>query len=159
MVIQYAQYAFFDDVIILCDQNIDRYRHRRWLTFQVLELVLNAVPFFGVWQWLFADIDHRPLGCEFCIEFDEMLLTRGHIILGKDGFSGTLRFTQGAINAFIRVDYEKIGTFVKTVNGTDIYAVRVFTLDTVLYNNVSHDENRVAMKVRNITIAVNTSGR
>jgi hypothetical protein len=69
-----------------------------------------------------------------------MLLALGHIILGKYGFRGTFRFTQGAVNAFIRVNHEEIGAFVEAVNGAYINAVRVFALDTVLYNNVSHDE-------------------
>ena len=63
------------------------------------------------------------------------------VILSLDGINRALGLTQGAINAFLRVDNQKVGTLVKAVDRANLYAVGVFALDAVFGNNKSHGES------------------
>lgn len=62
-----------------------------------------------------------------------------HIIFRIDGFNRTLRHTKRAINAFVRVYDEKIAAFVKAIDRTNIYTVRVLAANTGFSDDISHD--------------------
>jgi hypothetical protein len=68
-----------------------------------------------------------------------MLHTRWDFVFRVDGVSGTFRFAQGAIDAFVRVDHQKVGSFVKAIHGANIDAVGVLALDAVFGDYESHD--------------------
>jgi hypothetical protein len=106
--------------------------------FELIEFVWRSIPLVGVGKGLPTDSNHRPSLRQRSIQRDKFTLTIRHIILSKDGLCGALGHAKRAINAFVRVDRQKVGTLVKAVNRADFHAVRVFALDAVLSNNVSH---------------------
>jgi len=67
-----------------------------------------------------------------------MLLTFRYVIVCKDRPDGAFRFAEGAVDTFFGVNDEKIGPFVETINGANINAISVFTLDTVFNNYIGH---------------------
>ncbi|MCM3603807.1 hypothetical protein M3175_24460, partial [Robertmurraya korlensis] len=46
--------------------------------------------------------------------------------------------TQRTVNTLIRMDDQKIRTFIETVHRTDFNAVSIFTTNTVISNDESH---------------------
>jgi hypothetical protein len=121
------------------------------LTFEVLKLVCDTIPFGRIRRRIFADIDDGPLRCQFGIQLDKVFLAFRYVIFGEDGFGRAFRFAQSAVNAFLRIDDQEIRTFVEAVDGADIHAVGILAFDTVLYNNVSHDNFVSVQRARNIT--------
>ena len=105
---------------------------------ELIELVRLAIPLVGIGRRFPALGDYRPDLDHLGIQRDESALNIRHVILGKDGLSRTLGHAKGAINALLRVNCQKIGAFVKAIDGTDIDAIGIFALDTVLGNDVSH---------------------
>jgi hypothetical protein len=57
-----------------------------------------------------------------------MLIFR-QFIFRKNGIYRTFWLAQGAVNAFIWIDNQKIGAFVEAVNRTDLYTVGMFAFD------------------------------
>src|SRR5439155_9625727 len=53
-------------------------------------------------------------------------------------FDRTFGDAQGAVDALVRIDHQKIGTFAETVDGADIDAIGVFAADAALGHYVSH---------------------
>jgi hypothetical protein len=103
-------------------------------------------PGIGVWQRGFALGDAGPAEFgELGVQGRHMLLAFRHIFFGKDGVGWTLGNAHRAVDALIGVDGQKIRTFAKTVDGTNIHTVGVFALDTGFGDNVRHDK----LKVRN----------
>ena len=116
----------------------------------MLKYVCDTDPYCSIRWWIYAVIDDRPLGRQFGIQLDKVFLAFRHIIVGKDGLGRTFRLAQGAVNTFLWIDDQKVGAFVEAVDGTDIHAVGVLAFDTILYNNVSHDNFVSVLKARNI---------
>ena len=108
------------------------------LSLEKCQLAGFAFPFGSVGQGFLADIDHRPLAGEFGIQFKEVLLAFGDVVISKDGTDRAFRFTQRAVDAFIGIDDEEIGAFMEAVHRADIDTVGVFAFDTVFNNNVGH---------------------
>jgi hypothetical protein len=76
---------------------------------------------------------------QFHVKGGECLLVCRDVFFGVDRVDRTLGDADGAINALVRVDDQKIGTFAKTVNRADIDAICVFALDTGFCDYVCHD--------------------
>jgi hypothetical protein len=55
-----------------------------------------------------------------------------------DRLRGTFRFTDSAVDTFVRVNNKHVFTFVEAIDRTDLNAVEVFALDAVLNHNISH---------------------
>src|SRR5699024_6018016 len=83
----------------------------------------------------------RPALRQLGIDPEEILLVLGHLVVLKNGLGGTFRNAQRAINAFLRIDDQKVRAFVETIHGADFDAIRVLALDTVFRNDMSHGES------------------
>ncbi len=73
---------------------------------------------------------------EFGVYFEPFFQTGFGV--GTDGVSGTFWLTYAAINTFVWMDYQHVFTFVKTVNGANFHAIRVFAHDAIVRNDVCH---------------------
>ena len=67
-----------------------------------------------------------------------MLILR-ELIFGINGVYRTFRFAKCAVNAFIWVNHQKVRAFIKAINRTHFYTVRVFATYTVISNDECHD--------------------
>ena len=111
------------------------------LALQQRQFVRLVGPFLGVRRGGFHFCDVRPDLRQFSIELKEYLLVFGQLIFRVDGIYRAFRLAQGAVNAFVRVNDEEIGPFVKTIDRAHLHAVCVFALDTLFANNKSHASN------------------
>jgi hypothetical protein len=104
----------------------------------MLEFARLAIPFFRIgWRVLLLGND-RPFARKLGIQLKEMFLVGREVIFGVDCIGRAFRFTQGAINAFIRVDNQEVRTFVKAVYGADLNAIGVLALDAVFGDHERH---------------------
>jgi len=55
-----------------------------------------------------------------------------------DGVGWALGFTEGAIDTFVGIDNQKIGTFMKAIDGAYVNAVGKFAFDAVFGDYKSH---------------------
>ena len=67
-----------------------------------------------------------------------MLLPGRQLIFGKNGLHRTFGLAKRAIDAFVRIDHQKIRPFVETIHGTNLDAVCQFTLDTGFGDDECH---------------------
>ena len=111
---------------------------KRESAFELNEFVRRSIPLVGVGEGFSTDGNHRPSLRHRGVQRDKFTLAIRHIILSKDSLCGALGHAKRAIDALVRVNSQKVGTLVKAVNRADFHAVRVFALDAVLSNNVSH---------------------
>src|SRR5690606_29737397 len=93
---------------------------------------------FSVGQRLFLLGDVRPDVRQIGVELDELLLIVRDFILREDRLGRALRLTQGAIDALVGVNLEKVGAFVDAVYRADFHAIGVFALDAVVGDNEGH---------------------
>ena len=63
----------------------------------------------------------------------------GKVVFIEDGPSRARRNTVITIDAFIGIDDKKVGAFVKTIDGANVYAIGVFALDAVVRNDIGHE--------------------
>ena len=82
--------------------------------------------------------DHRPLLRELGVQLLELLLAGGQLLLGEDRLHRALGLAQRAVDALLRVDGEKVRTFVKAVDGADLDAIHVLALDAVFGDDEGH---------------------
>jgi hypothetical protein len=68
-----------------------------------------------------------------------MTLIFWQIILGKNRRRRTLRNTQSAVNAFLWINHQKIGTDVKTIDRTDFNTIGVFAFNAIFGHYKCHD--------------------
>ena len=103
-----------------------------------MELVLYTVPLCCISGGVFLFSNVWPYLGEFGIDLEEYFLSFGDLIFCEDCAYGTLRLTEGAVNALIWVDHEEVGAFVETVYRTNLYTVCVFALDAVVADDKGH---------------------
>jgi hypothetical protein len=72
-----------------------------------------------------------------------VFLALWHIFFGINGVDRTLWNANGAVDALIGIDGEKVRAFTETVDRTNIYTVGVLTTDTGFGDNVGHDKSVV----------------
>src|SRR5690606_18305827 len=60
------------------------------------------------------------------------------VFLGEDGVGRAFRDTDRAVDALVRVDYQKVRALTEAGDGTDVDAVGEFALDAVFGNDVGH---------------------
>jgi hypothetical protein len=68
----------------------------------------------------------------------------GHVVLGENGFDRALGNAECAIDAFIRIDDQKVGTFPEAVDRADIDAVGILATDATLGDNIGHCRESLA---------------
>jgi hypothetical protein len=73
--------------------------------------------------------------------FASSALIARHIFFRHDGVDRALGNANSAVNAFIRINGQKIGAFTKTINRAHIDTVGVFALDTGFGDNMGHGKN------------------
>jgi hypothetical protein len=76
----------------------------------------------------------------------EPTLGRGGLAIGKDSLGWAFRHADPAINALVRMNDEHVCALVEAIYGTDFDAVRIFALDTVLGDDISHERLRAGGK-------------
>ncbi len=108
------------------------------LFLQILQLSFSPIPFLCLGKRVFLRGDCRPGSCQFCIDSEKLLLSRRQVRLGKDRFSRTLRHAYVAINAFVRIDHQKIRPLVKAVHRANSRTVGVFAENAVFGHYISH---------------------
>src|SRR3989338_3389792 len=116
--------------------------------FEETQLVLQAAPFISIGGRVFFLDNGLPFFCQFGIQRGEMALIFRQIILGKNRFRRTFRHTKHAIDAFIRVDYQKIRPFAKAIHRTHLDTVGIFAFDTIFRNNIGHGDAPTDRKSR-----------
>src|SRR6185437_1188151 len=100
--------------------------HFPWLAVKLVSL--------RVMRPLFRNI--RPNFRKVLVQREPVLEAFFRIRLNRVG--RTFRFADAAVDALIRMDYEKILALVEAIHGADLHAVRKFTLDAVLSDDESH---------------------
>ena len=103
-----------------------------------MDLVLYAVPFCCLGKGVFLFSNVRPDFSEFGVDFEEYFLSFRDLVFCKDCAYGTLRLTEGAVNALIWVNHQEVRAFIETVYRTNLYTVCVFALDAVVADDKGH---------------------
>ena len=99
---------------------------RSFSALQEGQFVGLAIPFAGIGQRILAGGDDRPQRGEFGVQGDEMLLACGHVIFGEDGIGRAFGLAQGAVDALVRVDDQKIRAFMEAIDRADFHTVDLF---------------------------------
>lgn len=73
------------------------------------------------------------------VDLNEMPLIGRNILVTDDGSYRALGNADGAVDTFVRVNDQKIGTFKKAVHGAHTDAVGVFALDACFGNYKCHE--------------------
>ena len=77
-----------------------------------------------------------------------MLLTGRQFVLGEYRLNRTLRLAQRAVDAFVGIDHEEIGPFVKAIHRANLDAVGQFALDAGFCNHECHAVSLSPERVR-----------
>jgi hypothetical protein len=114
-----------------------------WLTFLTLkhrELPLAIFPNLGIRQWTLSLRDGFPSRepVKLHIDSGHVPLVIGQIIFRIDRVDRTFRYANRAIDAFVRINGQKIGPFYKAIHWANIHTVGVFALDAALCHNMGH---------------------
>ena len=97
-----------------------------------------AVVRHGIGRLLLQN--HRQFLALLRVECDILLVLRRQIFQRENGLLGALRDTGRAIDALVRIDPQPGVALVKTVDRTNGYTHRVFTVDTTFSHYVGHGE-------------------
>jgi hypothetical protein len=92
--------------------------------------------FLGTFGGVALDGDVWPLWRVFGVELEPAFQTRFGIRL--DGVGGAFRFTDAAVNAFIRMDDQHVLAFIEAIHRADFHAVHILALDAVLGDDIGH---------------------
>src|SRR3546814_14694650 len=79
-----------------------------------------------------------PLGREFGVDREEMLLAARDIVLWIDRAYRAFGHPQGAVDAAFRVDDEEIRALVEAVHRAHLHAIGVLAVDAVFGDAVGH---------------------
>src|SRR5690606_39438368 len=117
--------------------------------FEILQFIFFSVPLVGVRQRLGGPADGGEISTEFGVDGDKLHLVLRYIFFSKNGVRRTFGYTDGAIDAFVWIDNQKIGAFLEAIHRTDIDAIGVFTFDAVFGHDVSHYHSRLNIYLSN----------
>lgn len=114
------------------------------------QLVGPVFPLFSFGQGRFAFGDALPTGqfCQFRVELGHVLLVTRHVFFGVNGVDRALGNTDGAVDAFVGVNGQKIGAFAKAVHGADVDAIGVLAFDAGFSDGMGHFYRVLAMLER-----------
>ena len=114
------------------------------LSLEQVAFGLHRLPFVGVGRRRLAFDNRLPEFCKLGVQARERLLIVRNVVLRVNGFDRTFGNTERAIDAFIRIDNQKIGTFPKAIDRTDIDAVGILATNATLGDNVGHCRESLA---------------
>eukprot|EP01133_Synstelium_polycarpum_P006113 gene6113-7081_t len=100
--------------------------------FEVGNLAFFAIPLCRIRHRVFALSDIRPDFRQLNVQLNKFLHLCRDFVLGENSDGRAFWFTQGAVNALVRVDDQEIRAFVEAVHRTHFYAVGVLALDAVV---------------------------
>src|SRR5450830_1213706 len=103
-------------------------------------------PFVSVRKSRLGSGDDFPLWREFCIQCDEVLLVGGYVFFGKDCIDWTLWHADRAVNAFVWINCQEVGTLAKGIHRAHINTVGIFASDARLGDNERHDISPLLMQ-------------
>ena len=103
--------------------------------FQGCEFFSPIFPLIRIGQRSFAFADHRPTGGSLGVDGNEVPLVGGQVFFGIDGIDGAFGDAHRAVDAFVRIDDQKVRAFLETIDRADIYAVGVLAA----YTGIGHD--------------------
>src|ERR1700688_2651330 len=109
------------------------------LTLQQLELFGHAFPLLRIRRRSFFLADHGPFLGQFRVQLEKALLAVRYLLFRIDGFHRTLRLAQRAVDALIGIDYQKVRTFVETIDGADLHPINIFAFDAAFGDHECHD--------------------
>jgi len=95
-----------------------------------MSFVRYLAVFFGFGQGILPFGDQGPDLGQRGVDLDKVALILRHIFFGEDSIHRTLWYTHCAIDAFVRIDHQEIGTLFETIYWANIYTVCVATLHT-----------------------------
>lgn len=101
-----------------------------------IEFALLLDKIVGIGRGVFLGRNIWPLFSIVTIDLEPFLQIGFGIRL--DRFNRAFRLTHTAIDTLIRMDDEHVLAFVKTVDRAHFNAIRVFTLDAVLIDDIRH---------------------
>jgi hypothetical protein len=107
---------------------------------QLPDLVRLVFPVFGVGQRGLALGDALPAvgQGQLGIDLDEGDLVGRQVFFGVDRVDRAFGDADRAIDAFVRVDHQHVGTFAEAVDGANVHAVGVFATDAGFGDDVGH---------------------
>ena len=105
------------------------------LALEVCNLTFLAIPLRCIRHRIFALSDIRPDFRQLDVQLNEFLHFCRDFVLGENSDGRALWFTQGAVDALIRVDNQEVRAFVEAVHRTHFDAVGVLALDAVVGND------------------------
>ena len=108
------------------------------LSLEEIALVLHRLPFVRIGRCRLAFDDRLPEFCELRVQAREWLLIIGNVVLRENRFDRALGNAERAIDAFVRIDDQKVGTLPKAVDRADIDAVGILATDATLGDNIGH---------------------
>lgn len=104
----------------------------------MLELIRHTIPGVGVFEGLFRSANALKLWGKLGVQRDKLHLILRHILFREDRVGRTLWNANCAVDTFVRVDDQKIGTFAKTVNRTNVHTIRELAFNTVFGHDMRH---------------------
>ena len=110
------------------------------LSNELVELAGLVFPLFSIRQSRLASGDDLPSRqpCQLNVEVNHMLLVGWNIFFRLNCANWTLWNADRAVNAFIRVNGQKIRAFTKGINRANINAIGVLAADTSFGYYVGH---------------------
>src|SRR3546814_10449078 len=68
-------------------------------------------------------VDHAEFGRELGVHGNELDLVLRHVFFGENGVGRAFGHANRAINAFVRVDDQEVGSFAEAIHRADIDAI------------------------------------
>lgn len=112
-----------------------------FLFFQHIQFVGYAIPFGRLCHGWFDFSEIGPMFCQLSVELDKNPLLADQFVFLNNRLRGTFRHTQSTIDALDRVDHHKIWPFMERIGGAHRHTVGVFTLNTVIGDDKSHNSS------------------
>src|SRR5215475_7483454 len=107
-------------------------------TLEQVHLLLDGLPVVGVGRRGLALDDRLPQLRELRVERLELLLVARNVVLGEDRLHRAFGDAERAVDAFVRVDDQKIRTFPEAIDRAHVHAVGVFAANAAFGYYVSH---------------------
>ena len=103
-----------------------------------MQFVLNTIPFSSISGGVFHFSNIGPDVGQFGVDLEEYFLTFWDFVFCKDSTYWTFWLAEGAVNALVWMDYQKVRAFIKTVYRAYFYTVCVFALNAVVADDKGH---------------------
>jgi hypothetical protein len=108
-------------------------------TLQKFQFGGDVFPFLGFRQRGHGFGDRWPFSSQIGVDFDELLLIGGDIFFGVDRIDRAFGNAYCAVDAFVRINDQKIGAYAKAINRANIDAIGIPAADAGFGDNVGHN--------------------